>query len=104
MTIMVIMMPLMQDFITARAIIERWPSRRQLASDMTDEMGRSVDVYAIHRWHQRNRIPAEYDLAMLRAAERRRIGLSLVDLVNARCGHADQCGHTTANIQDGDAA
>jgi hypothetical protein len=59
-------------------IINRWPSRRALAEDV------GVNLYAVHHWHNRNRIPAEYDAALLVAAGRRGIALGFEELVMAR--------------------
>jgi hypothetical protein len=59
-------------------ILERWPNRAALAADL----GRKVVV--IHRWHQRKRIPAKYDAAILDAASARNIPLNWRELMDAR--------------------
>ena len=59
-------------------IIERWPSRRELAEDV------GVNLYAVHHWHNRGRIPARYDAALVKAAKRRKIRLDFSDLAMAR--------------------
>lgn len=59
-------------------IIEQWPSRRELAEDV------GVNLYAVHHWHNRGRIPARYDADLVRAAKRRKIRLDFADLALAR--------------------
>lgn len=61
----------MQD---ARAILARWPSRSDVAADA------GVDLYAVHRWHQRNRIPARHYLRLTDAAEKRGLTVTLEEL------------------------
>jgi predicted nucleic acid-binding protein len=64
-------------------IIEQWPSRRDLAEDV------GVNLYAVHHWHHRNRIPANYDAALIEAASRRGIALGFEDLALARAHRAN---------------
>ena len=59
-------------------ILERWPSRAALAADV----GR--DLFAVHRWFQRKRIPAKYDAGLLDAASARNIPLNWRELMDAR--------------------
>lgn len=69
-------------------ILARWPSRRALADDM------GVDLYAVHRWFQRQALPGKYDAALIAAARRRGIRLKTKELIEARALHTDQHGHT----------
>lgn len=71
----------MQKF---QEIIERWPSRRDLADDL------GVNLYAVHHWHNRGRIPARYDASLIEAATRRDIALGFADLALARSGKHTQ--------------
>jgi hypothetical protein len=59
-------------------IIEQWPSRRELASDV------GVALHVVHHWHHRGRIPGAYDAALVDAAARRGIALGFEDLAKAR--------------------
>lgn len=59
-------------------ILSLWPSRQELADDM------GLPLFAIHRWHQRESIPPEYDLRLLDAAANRNIPLLWRDLMKAR--------------------
>lgn len=59
-------------------IIEKWPSRRDLAEDL------GVNLYAVHHWHNRGRIPARYDAALVGAAKARDISIDFADLAMAR--------------------
>lgn len=70
---------------TAQGIISRWPSRREMAHDA------DVQMVTVHRWFARDSIPGEYDIALLGAARRRGIDLTLEDLARARAQrHADK--------------
>ena len=74
-------------------ILERWPNRRAIASDV----GRPPVV--IHRWFQRKSIPAKYDAMLLDGASRRNIPLNWRELMDARTSATDQDGHGDAEIQ-----
>jgi len=62
-------------FSTIRDVIDSWPKRLDLASDL----GTSVD--RIHKWVRSNTIPPKYHQALLLAAQRRGFDLSADDLV-----------------------
>lgn len=62
---------------TFRAIIDRWPSLNDLASDV----GQRYET--VKKWRQRNRIESKYWEAMVAAAEARGIPLSLSQLALA---------------------
>lgn len=84
-------------------IIELWPNRRTLAGDI------GVDIFVVHKWHNREGIPPEYDLRLLDAASRRNIPLLWRDLMHARTvpktkrnsSSLDQHGHDPATMQGG---
>lgn len=80
-------------------IIDRWPSKRALAADVTSKTGKKLDVIAVFRWHSRNSIPSKYDLALIEAATERSISLSLVELMKARSAHTDQVGNCDGGFQ-----
>lgn len=66
---------------TAREIIGLWPSPRALAEDI----GQGVD--GVYKWHQRGRIPAVHDAAIVEAARRRGIALDFERLARARAAN-----------------
>lgn len=69
-------------------ILDRWPSRRAIA----DDMNRALVV--VHRWFSRLSVPAEYDAPLIRAAKKRGINLTAMELASARDNAADQVGHS----------
>lgn len=73
----------------SKAIIARWPSRAELARDV------GVTSYAVHNWARR-RIPGGYDLALLEAAHRRGIPLTLEELAHARAARPKADGSSLA--------
>jgi hypothetical protein len=73
---------------TAQDIIDRWPSRAEMAKDV----GRPVIV--VHRWWQRSSIPAKYDTRLLDAASARNIPLNWRELMDARSPNSDQHGQS----------
>ena len=75
-------------------ILNRWPSRSALASDV------GAKLIAVHRWHQRSSIPAKYDSTLLDAASARNIPLNWRELMDARSASRDQNGQSCANSQD----
>lgn len=89
------------------SILNMWPSRQDLASDM------GLPLIAVHRWHQRESIPPEYDLRLLDAAANRNIPLLWRDLMKARevarelkprggkSSNTDQHGHSAETMQGG---
>ena len=82
-----------QQHITAREIVDRWPSRKELASDL------SAETVTVHRWVQRNSIPGWYDARILNAAKTRGIKLTADELVMHRASHNEQFGQAIADIQ-----
>lgn len=87
------------------SILQLWPSRKELAADL------GLSLVVVHRWHQRESIPPEYDLRLLEAASNRNIPLLWRDLMDARAKgrelsprkkpSPDQHGHSVATIQVG---
>jgi len=74
-------------------ILARWPSRQALADDT------GVALMAVHRWHQRQSIPAKYDAALLDAASRRNIPLNWRELMDARAYRQEHIGHNLDTIK-----
>jgi hypothetical protein len=67
-----------------RSIIELWPARAALAADL------GLPYTTVASWYARGRIPARYELALLRAAAARGYLLTLEDLVQARAAATPQ--------------
>ena len=61
-----------------RDIIGIWPSLREAAAEI------GVDRETVKSWAQRNRIPAEHDVAVVRAASARGVALSYEHLAQLR--------------------
>lgn len=80
---------IMSRMTTFRDIIDLWPSRIALADDIS-RGGRRVSAAVVHKWAQRNRIPAEHDLRLAQAAAERGLPVDLEALasVRARRGEA----------------
>ena len=89
----------MDNQITAKSIVGLWPSKRDLAADVTRITGKELKPIAVFRWASRNSIPAKYDGALVRAAAERNKRLSLVDLMDARSNHIDQAGNPDGEPQ-----
>jgi hypothetical protein len=81
---------------SAQDIIELWSSRQNLADDVSARIGRALNIFAVHRWYQRNRIPAEYYPAIMDAASARGLDVSLLDLIGTRAYEPGQHGHEGA--------
>lgn len=60
---------------TVRNLIDQWPVRRDLASDL------GVTVDRVNKWVRVESIPARYHAGLLRAAWRRGYSVSAEDLV-----------------------
>jgi len=69
---------MVEQIITAKAILDRWPDRQAVADDA------GVEPIAVYRWEKRNRIPGHHDRALIAGARRRRIRLSLSELAEHR--------------------
>lgn len=57
----------MAENFTIRDLIAEWPTRKALA----DEIGANTD--AVHKWAASNRIPSDWQAAVVEAAARRKI-------------------------------
>ena len=60
---------------TFSEVVERWPTRQDLASDC------KVELEAVRKWQERGRIPAYAWRRLLRAADKRSINVSVDDLL-----------------------
>ncbi|MEY8117628.1 hypothetical protein AB9F26_05075 [Falsihalocynthiibacter sp. BN13B15] len=60
----------MDDFSTFRDLIALWPSRAAFAEDVSVSLGR------VHKWAQKNSIPAPYLSIILTAGKNRRFDIS----------------------------
>lgn len=63
-------------------ILKRWPGRRSIWEDAR-AANPDLDFVAVHRWFQRDRIPADYWSALLVGAREREIGLTAEELAEA---------------------
>jgi hypothetical protein len=68
--------------LTVREIIDLWPSRSALVEDIRTEDD-SVTLDVVHKWAQRNSIPAGYHALVLGAGLRRAIALTADEIVAA---------------------
>ena len=59
-------------------IIQIWPTVRDISEDL------GVPYTTAHSWFTRGRIPAAYDLALVSAAKKRGVSLTLEQLAVAR--------------------
>jgi hypothetical protein len=66
---------------TVTHLIDLWPTRRDLASDI------AVMPDRVHKWAKANAIPAKFHLRIVRAAERRQFPITPELLV--RLHHAE---------------
>jgi hypothetical protein len=71
-----------QTITTARDILVLWPNRAELARDL----GR-LDV-TVRQWWNRNSIPGDADVGLVKAATRRGIQLTFEDLARTRASAA----------------
>lgn len=100
MTNLVIMWGMAKKSLTQK-IIDMWPTKRDLAADISRKTGAPLQRVAVNRWYTRHSIPSKYDLAMIESANERSISLSLVDLMKARSVHSDQRGASKPAFQGG---
>ena len=77
----------MTEITPTKAIIQRWPTRQDLADDA------GVDLFAVHRWFQRNSIPGKHDARLLAGARRRGVKVTAKELIEARSWHGERNGH-----------
>lgn len=61
--------------VSIKDLIDLWPSRRELASDIT-ALGSEVDVERVHGWAKTNSIPAKYHRRLIQSAVARGIAVS----------------------------
>lgn len=73
----------MTDISSIKLLIDRWPSRKDLAADI------GVSLDRVHKWAQTESIPARFHARILRAATLREIAISADDLVRL---HDDESG------------
>lgn len=64
------------------AILFRWPSRKDVHADVRKDFP-DLDMVAVHRWFSRCSVPVRYWNALSAGARRRKIDLSLEELVEA---------------------
>ena len=62
-------------------LIAKWPSRAELASDLTTITGEIVPVDRIHKWAQTGSIPSSYQLHVLRAADARQFDMTPLEML-----------------------
>lgn len=82
----------MSDLHTVRDVLALWPSRPEMARDLSVVSGDPVSADRIHKWAQSGAIPAGYHGRILRAAQIRGLPLTAEDLVTVH----DQPGKRAA--------
>lgn len=71
----------MQQTPSIRAIIDQWPSRLELAADLSAS-GDVVTLAQVNKWAQRQTIPARFWARIIRAAAARSISVTADQLVD----------------------
>lgn len=61
----------MEQISSVRQLIDLWPKRSDLASDLTEVLGRPVTTHGVHKWASNGCIPAKYQRAVVMAGCRR---------------------------------
>jgi hypothetical protein len=77
----------MQDTHTVTTILEQWPSRQAVLEDARAARP-DLDLFAVHRWHQRGSIPSRYWAALIAGAKRRGVKIGINDLAEAHAAIA----------------
>lgn len=83
MTELVIMMWSMQDDI--KTLLPKCGTRQEILAD-AQRVEPNLDLFAVHRWHQRNSVPAKYLLAIAKGASDRGKKVTVEQLLSARTG------------------
>lgn len=67
-----------------RDVIDKWPSRDEMADDLGEKVG------TIHKWYARDRIPSEKWSALVEAGKKRRIKITIQQFaaISSRRGRA----------------
>lgn len=63
-------------------ILKKWDTRKDVLEDVR-RVDPDIEMIAVHRWFQRNSIPASRWPALIRGAKRRKIKLTLDELAEA---------------------
>lgn len=63
-------------------ILALWPARRDLLADAR-VANPDLELVAVHRWFQRNRVPAKYHTALVAGAGRRGLDVTHAKLAEA---------------------
>ena len=79
-------------------VLRIWPTVKALADDL------GVKYTTVHSWVRRGRIPAAYDLALLRASRERGHNLTLEQLALLRLDSAGACSPPGAGRSERGAA
>lgn len=61
----------MDNISSIRGLIDLWPKRSDLASDLTSLLGRSVSTDSVHKWAANGGIPAKYQRGVVIAGRER---------------------------------
>jgi hypothetical protein len=62
-------------------LIDRWPSRAALASDLEAVIGEPVSVDRVHKWAQAGSIPSGFQAHVIAAASRRGFEITPEEMV-----------------------
>jgi len=61
---------------SVKDLIDKWPTRSALASDLFSITGDPLDVARVHKWAQAGSIPSGFQAHVIRAAQARGIAIS----------------------------
>lgn len=60
----------LSEISTIRDLVNLWPTRADLAADVRDAFpGLTVSVHQVHKWAEKQSIPARYHYPVFKAAE-----------------------------------
>lgn len=70
-------------------LIDRWPSRAALASDLEAVIGEPVSVDRVHKWAQAGSIPSGFQAHVIAAGNRRGFDITPDEMVRAHAVRRD---------------
>jgi hypothetical protein len=70
-------------------LIDRWPSRAALASDLEAVMGEPVSVDRVHKWAQAGSIPSGFQAHVIAAGARRGLQITSEEMVQIHAVRRD---------------
>ena len=66
---------------SVKDLIDRWPNRAALASDLENLIGESVSVDRVHKWAQANSIPSGFQAHVIAAGRGRGFEITPEEMV-----------------------